>query len=127
GDNHFKEAEELSKGIRWIPRREGRPLRRARCPAVAPERRNCAEPIENRGYHSEREDVSCRARRVRESRRVPLEVCWRQANPELLAHHGGGAGTHGRVRRDEPRSVAARSQVRRLHDLLRVDASDRYG
>src|SRR5206468_7805865 len=84
-------------------------------------------PIEDRCHNREREDVSCRARRVREFRHLPMELRRRQANPESLAEHDRGARAHSPIRRDEPRSAAAGIQIRRLHDLLRVDASDRYG
>jgi Methyladenine glycosylase len=126
-DHHFQEARELSKGIRWISRGEDRPLRRTRCAAVARRHWNCAEPIENCGHHPEREGVSCSASRIRNFRRLPVELRWRQADPESVADHGGGARPHWRIRRDEPRPAATRIQIRGLNDLLRVDASNRHG
>ncbi len=90
-------------------------------------RKNRAQPTEDRGHNPKREDVSRGARRVRQLRRLSVELRRRQANPESLAEHGRGARAHSRIRRDEPRSGAARIQIRRLRDLLRVDASDGHG
>src|SRR5437867_11659 len=60
-------------------------------------------------------------------RHAPMELRRRQANPESLAQYGGGTRAHGGIRCDEPRFAAARIQVCRFDDLLRVDASDRHG
>ena len=49
----------------------------------------------------------------------PKQNRWRRMAQVPARHH--------RIRRDEPRSRQARIQVRRLNDLLRVDASDRHG
>ena len=83
--------------------------------------------LEDRGHDHEREGVSRAARRDGEFRRLPLEFCRRQTEAESLAAHVGRARAHGGIRRDEPRSAAARIQVRRLDDLLRADASDGHG
>src|SRR5438132_9531926 len=78
---------ELSQRVRRISPGKDRPLRRARCAAVAAQRWNRAEPFENRSHNREREKLSRRAGRVRKFRRISVELCWGQANSELLADH----------------------------------------
>src|SRR5439155_6289884 len=126
-DHHFKETKELSESVRWIPRGKDRLLWPARNEETAQRRRDRTKPIEDRSHDLERKSVSRVARRNGKLRRLPLELRRRQANPESLASHGRRARAHSRVRRDEPRSAAARIQVRGLDNLLRADASDRYG
>src|SRR5438046_2313216 len=75
----------------------------------------------------ERKEVSDCAQRIWEFRRLLVELRRWQTNPESVATHGRRAGPHSRIRCDEPRFAAARIQVRRLNDLLRVDASDWHG
>src|SRR6188472_529044 len=47
-EHHFEKARELPKGIRRISPGKDRPLRQARRAAVAPQRWDRAEPVENR-------------------------------------------------------------------------------
>src|SRR5207302_6469308 len=75
----------------------------------------------------EREGMSRTTERARKFRHVLVELRRRQANPESLAAHGQRARAHSRIRRDEPRPTAAKIQIRRLDNLLRVDASDGHG
>src|SRR5207302_9288021 len=67
------------------------------------------------------------AKGIREFRHLPLELRQREANPKSLAAHGRRARAHSRIRRNESRSAATRIQIRRVYDLLRLDASDRHG
>src|SRR5215831_4613505 len=87
-EHDFEEARELSKGTRRIPPGKDRALYQSRCAAVATQRRNRAEPVENRGYNREREKVSRGAKRIRKFRRLSLELRRRQTNSELLANVG---------------------------------------
>src|SRR5437773_10973757 len=84
----FEETRELPKSVRWISPGQDRLLRQARRSAVAPQRWDRAKPFENHSYNRERENVSRRARKIRNVRRLSLELCWRQANSESLANHG---------------------------------------
>src|SRR4029453_9936876 len=117
-EHYFAKARELPKSARWISRGKDCSLWQARGPAIARQRRHRAEPIENRGYHREREEISRGAKRIRKFRCLPLEVCRRRTNPESLAYPGGRTRAHCRIRRHEPRPVAARIQIRRADDLL---------
>lgn len=65
--------------------------------------------------------------RVRQFRRSHLEFRRRQTETEPMAKNVSRAGAHTGIRRHEPRSSAARIQIRRLDDLLRLDASHRHG
>src|SRR5205823_14938825 len=56
-----------------------------------------------------------------------LEFCRRQAKTESLAASVRCARAHRGIRCDEPRSVAARIQIRRFDNLLRLDASHWHG
>src|SRR5437773_11498572 len=56
-----------------------------------------------------------------------MELRRRQTHSESLAENGRRARAHSRIRRDEPGSFAARIQIRRLNDLLRVDAGGWHG
>src|SRR6266853_5382610 len=84
----FEETRELPKSARWISPGQDRPLRQARRAAVAPQRWDRTEPIENRSYDREREKVSRRSKRIRNFRRLSLDLRWRRADPESLAHVG---------------------------------------
>ncbi len=44
-----------------------------------------------------------------------------------ISRYGRRARAHSRIRRNESRSAATRIQIRRVNDLLRLDASDRHG
>src|SRR4029077_7445116 len=85
------------------------------------------QPAEDRGHNREREGVSRVAERVRKFRYVLMELRRRQTEGEPLANHGGRARAHPGIRCDEPRFATARIQIRRLDDLLRIDAGDRHG
>src|SRR5215475_10219080 len=85
-EHNFKKAGELSKGFRWISAGKDRPVRETRCAALAAQRWNRAEPIENRSCNQEREKVSRCTGRIRNFRRLSLELCRRRANPESLAN-----------------------------------------
>src|SRR5215472_14499288 len=87
-EHNFEEARELSKGTRWISTGKDRSLWQARCSPIATQRWDCAEPIENRSYNRKREKVLRRRKRIRNSRRVSLDLRWRQADSELSAHPG---------------------------------------
>src|SRR4029453_18344472 len=84
-EHYFEKARELPKSARWISRGKDCPLWQARRPAIARQRWHRAEPIENRGYSREREEISRGARRIRKFRCLSLEVCRRRTNPESLA------------------------------------------
>src|SRR5881398_3338583 len=56
-----------------------------------------------------------------------MELRRRQTHSESLAENGRRARAHSRIRRDEPGSFAAWIQIRRLNDLLRVDAGGWHG
>src|SRR2546430_3642614 len=56
-----------------------------------------------------------------------MELRRRQTHSESLAENGRRARAHSRIRCDEPGSFAARIQIRRLNDLLRVDAGGWLG
>src|SRR5436309_803919 len=56
-----------------------------------------------------------------------MELRRRQTHSESLAKNGRRARAHSRIRRDEPGSFAAWIQIRRLNDLLRVDAGGWHG
>ncbi len=56
-----------------------------------------------------------------------MELRRRQTHSESLAENGRRARAHSRSRRDEPGSFAAWIQIRRLNDLLRVDAGGWHG
>src|SRR6476661_7518002 len=81
----LEETRELPKSARWISPGKDRPLRQARRSAVAPQRWDRAEPVENRGYNREREKLPRRSKRIRKFRCVSLELCRWQANSESLA------------------------------------------
>src|SRR6266550_6811814 len=117
-EHHFEETRELSKSARWISPGQDRALRQARRSAVAPQRWDRTEPIENRSYNREREKLSRRSKGIRNFRRLSLDLRRRRADPESLAHLGPGASAHRRIRRSEPGSVATRIQICRLNDLL---------
>src|SRR5882724_9738991 len=84
----FEETRELSKSARWISPGQDRPLRQARRSAVAPQRRDRAEPIENRSHNREREKVPRCPKGIRNFRRLSLDLRWRPADPESLARVG---------------------------------------
>src|SRR5262245_22717266 len=83
---HFEKARKLPKSPRWISPGKNRPLRQARRAAIARQRWDRKEPVENRGYHREREKISRSAKGIRKSRCLSLELCWRQPDTESLAH-----------------------------------------
>src|SRR5512132_505993 len=85
-EHYFEETRELPKGIRRISPGKDRPLRQARRAAVAPQRWDRAEPVENRSCNREREKLSRRQKGIRKFRRISLDLRWRQADPESLAN-----------------------------------------
>src|SRR6266480_5910968 len=87
-EHHFKKARELPQGIRRISLGKDRPLWQARRAAVAPKRGDRAEPVENRSHNREREKLHRRSKRIRNFRRLSLELCWRRADTESLANIG---------------------------------------
>src|SRR6266508_4653118 len=87
-EHHFEKARELPKGIRRISPGKDRPLWQARCAAIAPQRWDRPEPIENRSCDRQRERLSRGSKRIRKFRRVSLEFCWRQPDTESLANVG---------------------------------------
>src|SRR4030095_17266222 len=87
-EHHSEQTRELPKSARWISPGKDRPLRKTRRAAVAAQRWHRAEPIENRGNDREREKISRGAKRIRNFRRLSLELCWRCANSESVAHPG---------------------------------------
>src|SRR5712671_5834360 len=78
----FEETRELSKSARWISPGQDRALQQARRSAVAPQRWDRAEPIENRSHNREREKVPRGEKRIRKFRRLSLELRWRHTDPE---------------------------------------------
>src|SRR6476659_7029292 len=84
----FEETRELSKSARWISPGKDPPLRQARRSAVAPERWDRAEPIENRSHNRERKKVPRGEKRIRNSRRLPLDLRWWQPDAKSLANIG---------------------------------------
>src|SRR5258708_25973485 len=87
-EHDFEETRELPKSARWISSGHDRPLRQARRSAVARQRWDRAEPIENRSHNREREKVPRRSKRIRKFRHLSLELRWRHTDPESLAHIG---------------------------------------
>src|SRR4030095_9755029 len=85
---HFEETRELPKSAGWISPRQDRPLQQARRSAVAPQRWDRAEPIKNRSHNREREKVPRGEKRIRNFRRLSLELRWQQADAESLENHG---------------------------------------
>src|SRR6266566_1037039 len=83
-EHDFEETRELQKRARWISPGKNRPLRQARRSVVAPQRWDRAEPIENRSCNREREKVPRGEKRIRNFRRLSLDLRWRQADPESL-------------------------------------------
>src|SRR6266576_3179609 len=84
-EHYFEETGELSKSVQSIRGGKGRPLWQARCAAAAAKRWHRAQPFENRSDNREREKIYRGARKIRNVRRLSLELRWRQANPESLA------------------------------------------
>src|SRR6266542_3441393 len=76
-EQYFEKARELPKGIRRISPGKDRALWQARRAVVTPKRRNRAEPLENRSHNREREKLHRRSKRIRNFRRLSLEVCRR--------------------------------------------------
>src|SRR5262245_27221542 len=91
---HFEKARELPKSTRWISPGKNRSLRQARRAAIARQRWDRAEPLENRSYHREREEISRGAKRIRKFRCVSMELRCRQTDTESLAHPGGRTRSH---------------------------------
>ena len=93
-EHHFEETRELSKSARWISPGKDRALQQARRSAVAPQRWDRAEPIENRSHNREREKIPQGEKRIRNFRYLSLDLCWRRTNPESLAKVGGLTSAH---------------------------------
>src|SRR6266536_287157 len=83
-EHDFEETRELPKSARWISPGQDRSLRQARRSAVAPQRWDRAEPIENRSHNREREKVPRGEKRIRNFRRLSLDLRRRRADPESL-------------------------------------------
>src|SRR5260370_11008647 len=82
----FEETRELPKSARWISPGKDRPLQQTRRSAVAPQRWNRAESLENRSYNREREKLPRCSKRIRKFRHLSLELRWRQPDTESLAN-----------------------------------------
>jgi len=85
-DHHLKETEELSEGVRWIPRREDRRYGTRDVKRLLSDAGIVGNRLKIAATIQKREDVSRGARRVRQLRRLPLEFCRRQADQKSLAN-----------------------------------------
>src|ERR1700748_1022666 len=80
----FEETRKLPKSAPWISAGKDRALQQAGRSAVARQRWNRAESLENCSYNREREKLSRCSKRIRKFRRLYVELCWRQPDTESL-------------------------------------------